>query len=132
MAFTQNTNYFDKNNESFADVNTGEFTFTCRVSGMDNNKGTIILLHGFPETSRMWVELINLLDINGYNIIAPNQRGYSSGARPSKISDYSIEKLSKDIIDIANEFKIDKFHLVGHDWGSAVGGMLFQIFQSGY
>jgi pimeloyl-ACP methyl ester carboxylesterase len=121
MAFSQNINYFDKNNESFADVNTGEFTFTCRVSGMDNNKGTIILLHGFPETSRMWVELINLLDINGYNIIAPNQRGYSSGARPSKISDYSIEKLSKDIIDIANEFKIDKFHLVGHDWGSAVG-----------
>ena len=88
---------------------------------MENDKETIFLLHGFPETSRMWNGLIKVLENEGYRIIAPNQRGYSKGARPSKVSDYTIDKLSEDVIDIANEFNIDRFHLVGHDWGSAVG-----------
>ena len=121
MNFSQNINFYNKDNESFADVKTKDFTFTCRVGGMENDKGTIFLLHGFPETSRMWNDLIKVLENEGYRIIAPNQRGYSKGARPSKVSDYTIDKLSQDVINIANEFNIDRFHLVGHDWGSAVG-----------
>ena len=128
FTFTQNINYFNKNNETFADVKTGDFTFTCRVAGMDNDKGTIFLLHGFPETSRMWIDLMSVLEKEGYRIIAPDQRGYSKGARPSKVSDYTIDKLSQDIIDIADEFNIDKFHLVGHDWGSAVSWYLTSNF----
>ena len=129
MIFTQNINFYDKNNESFADVKTNDFTFTCRVGGMDNDKGTIFLLHGFPETSRMWSDFIKVLENEDYRIIAPDQRGYSKGARPSKISDYKIDKLSQDIIDIANEFNINKFHLVGHDWGSAVGWYITSNFS---
>ena len=110
MSFTQNINFYNKNNESFADVKTEDFTFTCRVGGMENDKGTIFLLHGFPETSRMWNDLIKVLENEGYRIIAPDQRGYSKGARPSKVSDYTIDKLSQDIINIANDFNIDKFH----------------------
>ena len=121
ISFSQNITFYDKGNESFADVNIQEFTFTCRVGGMENDKETIFLLHGFPETSRMWSDLIKVLENEGYRIIAPDQRGYSKGARPSKISDYTIDKLSEDVINIANEFNIEKFHLVGHDWGSAVG-----------
>lgn len=128
FAFTQNINYFNKNNETFADVKTRNFTFTCRVAGMDNDKGTIFLLHGFPETSRMWIDLMSVLEKEGYRIIAPDQRGYSKGARPSKVSEYTIDKLSQDIIDIADEFNIDKFHLVGHDWGSAVSWYLTSNF----
>ena len=128
FTFTQNINYFNKNNETFADVKTGDFTFTCRVAGMDNDKGTIFLLHGFPETSRMWIDLMSVLEKEGYRIIAPDQRGYSKGARPSKVSEYTIDKLSQDIIDIAGEFNIDKFHLVGHDWGSAVSWYLTSNF----
>lgn len=121
MNFSQNINFYNKDNESFADVKTKDFIFTCRVGGMENDKETIFLLHGFPETSRMWNGLIKVLENEGYRIIAPDQRGYSKGARPSKVSDYTIDKLSEDIIDIANAFNIDRFHLVGHDWGSAVG-----------
>ena len=121
MNFAQNINFYNKDNESFADVKTKDFIFTCRVGGMENDKETIFLLHGFPETSRMWNGLIKVLENEGYRIIAPDQRGYSKGARPSKVSDYTIDKLSQDVIDIANEFNIDRFHLVGHDWGSAVG-----------
>jgi len=61
MAFTQNINYYDKDGESFADVSVDEFTFTCRVSGMENDGEAVILLHGFPETSRMYYDLIPVL-----------------------------------------------------------------------
>ena len=129
MNFSQNINFYNKDNESFADVKTKDFTFTCRVGGMENDKGTIFLLHGFPETSRMWNDFIKVLENEGYRIIAPDQRGYSKGARPSKVSDYTIDKLTQDVIDIANEFNIDKFHLVGHDWGSAVGWYIASNFS---
>ena len=121
MAFAQNINYYDKDGESFADVSVDELTFTCRVSGMENDGEAVILLHGFPETSRMYYDLIPVLVSEGYKVVAPDQRGYSPGARPSKISDYSIDKLSQDVIDIADAFQFEKFHLIGHDWGSAVG-----------
>ena len=128
MSFSQNINYYNKNNQTFADVKTGNLIFTCRVAGMDNDKGNIFLLHGFPETSRMWNDLMSVLEKEGYRIIAPDQRGYSKGARPLKVSDYTIDKLSQDILDIADEFNIDKFHLVGHDWGSAVSWYLTSNF----
>ena len=121
MAFAQNINYYDKDGESFADVSVDELTFTCRVSGMENDGEAVILLHGFPETSRMYYDLIPVLVSEGFKVVAPDQRGYSPGARPSKISDYSIDKLSQDVIDIADAFQFEKFHLIGHDWGSAVG-----------
>ena len=129
LNYSQNIIFYDKENESFADVKTEEFTFTCRVGGMENYKETIFLLHGFPETSRMWNNLMNVLENEGYRIIAPDQRGYSKGARPSQVSDYTIDKLSQDVINIANEFNIDRFHLVGHDWGSAVGWYIVSKFS---
>ena len=121
MAFAQNINYYDKDGESFADVSVDEFTFNCRVSGMENDGEAVILLHGFPETSRMYYDLIPVLVSEGFKVVAPDQRGYSPGARPSKISDYSIDKLSQDVLNIADAFQFEKFHLIGHDWGSAVG-----------
>ena len=121
MAFAQNINYYDKDGETFAVVSVDKLTFTCRVSGIENDGEAVILLHGFPETSRMYYDLIPVLVSEGFKVVAPDQRGYSPGARPSKISDYSIDKLSQDILDIADAFQFEKFHLIGHDWGSAVG-----------
>ena len=127
MSFTQNISFYDKDGESFANINLDNFTFNCRVAGVENEGEAVILLHGFPETSRMWYQLIPILANEGFKVIAPDQRGYSQGARPSKISDYTIDKLSKDITNIADAFQLEKFHLIGHDWGSAVGWYTISI-----
>ena len=129
MAFTQNILFYEKDGESFADVKVNVLTFTCRVSGLENTSDAVILLHGFPETSRMYYDLIPALVSEGYKVVAPDQRGYSQGARPPKISDYSIDKLSQDVIDIADAFQFEKFHLVGHDWGSAVGWVTAALYS---
>ena len=118
----QSISFYEDNEESFADVKISKsLIFTCRVGGFQNKGDTVVLLHGFPETSRMWKDLIKVLVQNGYKVIAPDQRGYSKGARPSKVEDYSIENLSQDIINIVDAFEEEKFHLVGHDWGAAIG-----------
>ena len=129
MAIAQSINYYDTDGESFADVKVNDLTFTCRVSGLENTGDAVILLHGFPETSRMYYDLIPVLVSEGYKVVAPDQRGYSQGARPPKISDYSIDKLSQDVIDIADAFQFEKFHLVGHDWGSAVGWVTAALYS---
>jgi len=109
MAFTQNINYYDKDGESFADVSVDELTFTCRVSGMENDGEAVILLHGFPETSRMYYDLIPVLVNEGFKVVAPDQRGYSPGARLPKISDYSIDKLSQDVLILQMHFNLKNF-----------------------
>lgn len=100
-----------------ADV--GPFTFDLRVAG--RSSGTpVILLHGFPETSYEWRAQLPALAEEGYFVIAPDQRGYSPGASPSRISDYDLALLAGDILDIADTYGAETFHLVGHDWGAIV------------
>ena len=118
---SENIHFYKKDDESFAEVPANGLTFTCRVAGMENNGDAVILLHGFPETSHMWYEIIPLLAIGGLKVIAPDQRGYSPGARPRGKKSYAMEYLVQDVLSIADSFGLAKFHLVGHDWGSAVG-----------
>lgn len=98
-------------------------TFKCRVAG-DSSGEPVILLHGWPETSIIWVELMEKLAAEGYYCIAPDQRGFSPQARPEKVEDYAIELLVSDVIGLADGFGFDKFQLIGHDWGSAIGWAL--------
>ena len=75
----------ENNNESFIEVHHGELVFSCRPAGLENTGEAVILLHGFPETSHMWVDLLHQLSSRGHRVIAPNQRGYSPGARPGDV-----------------------------------------------
>lgn len=83
----------------------------------------VVLLHGFPQTSTSWEKVSELLHSEGFRTIAPDMRGYSPGARPEGRSAYAGDKLVADVaalIDVVGQ----PVHLVGHDWGSAVGWMV--------
>jgi pimeloyl-ACP methyl ester carboxylesterase len=80
----------------------------------------VILLHGFPETSHMWVPLLERLDAEGYRALAPDQRGYSPGARPANVEDYEYLNLVADVLALADASGFERFHLVGHDHGAGV------------
>jgi pimeloyl-ACP methyl ester carboxylesterase len=60
----------------------------------------------------------------GYRAVAPDQRGYSAGARPdpADLSNYAFDKLVNDAIEIVAAAGHDgrRYHLVGHDWGGQV------------
>lgn len=105
-------------------IQANELVFRARVAGFPGPAGNVILLHGFPETSIMYESTMESLAAAGYAVVAFDQRGYSPGARPTDINDYQIEHLVSDVRAVAEAVGFDHFHLVGHDWGAAVGWTL--------
>ncbi|WP_167759420.1 alpha/beta fold hydrolase [Mycobacterium sp. PS03-16] len=80
----------------------------------------VVLLHGFPQRNSMWAPVIDRLTAQGYRCLAPNQRGYSPGARPTRRRDYVMSELVADIGALIDASGAERVHLVGHDWGAAV------------
>ena len=60
----------------------------------------------------------------GYYACAPDQRGYSAGARPSGIESYHTDELTADVLAMADALGRERFHLVGHDWGGQVAWLV--------
>ena len=79
----------------------------------------VVLLHGFPERASCWRDVVPVLHEQGYRTIAPDQRGYSPGARPPRRRDYTTRHLADDVAALVRELG-GPVHLVGHDWGAVV------------
>lgn len=102
-------------------IEIDDFTFRVRAAGLQNDGPNVLLLHGFPESSKIWEELMIDAAKQGFRLIAFDQRGYSPGARPSGIDNYRIPELISDVFDVADAVGFKEFHLAGHDWGAVVG-----------
>lgn len=101
------------------EIRVGERVFDARVAGPETGP-LVLLLHGFPQSSFEWRAQMPVLAEAGFRVVAPNQRGYSPGARPSDVESYVIPELVSDVVGIADALGVERFHLVGHDWGAAV------------
>jgi pimeloyl-ACP methyl ester carboxylesterase len=84
----------------------------------------VVLLHGFPQTSACWTQLLETLAAAGYRAVAPDQRGYSPRARPTTVAAYRLPELVADVAAIADRLGAARIHLVGHDWGGVVAWSL--------
>ena len=96
----------------------GQLNFDLIDSGPLTGEA-VVLLHGFPETAHCWDQVREHLNAAGYRTFAPNQRGYSLGARPKSRQAYRIQELREDL-DVLIEQIGQPVHLVGHDWGAVV------------
>jgi pimeloyl-ACP methyl ester carboxylesterase len=105
-------------------VEAGGLGFTVAARGEDGapdeGENTVLLLHGFPQTHRSFDALAERLVPYGLRLIAPDQRGYSPGARPDDVAAYAMPELVKDALAILDAFGVGRTHVVGHDWGAAV------------
>lgn len=84
----------------------------------------VVLLHGFPQTKEAWSAVAPLLVDAGLRTLVPDQRGYSPGARPPRVRDYRGDHLVADVLALADAAGVDRFHVVGHDWGGFVAWAL--------
>jgi pimeloyl-ACP methyl ester carboxylesterase len=80
----------------------------------------VVLLHGFPERATAWRHVAPLLHAQGLRTVAPDQRGYSPGARPARRRDYAAGAMVGDALALIDAIGAP-VHLVGHDWGATVG-----------
>lgn len=84
----------------------------------------LLLLHGFPQTHRAYDALAARLVPRGLRLLAPDQRGYSPGARPTDVAAYTLEALVGDATGILDAYGIESVDVVGHDWGAVVAWAL--------
>jgi pimeloyl-ACP methyl ester carboxylesterase len=101
-------------------LKVGDFVFDALTAGPADGR-VVLLLHGFPQTSWSWRLVMPALADAGYRVVAPDQRGYSPGARPLGVDAYRIRHLVGDVIGMLDALGVERADVVGHDWGAAVG-----------
>jgi len=82
---------------------------------------TIVLLHGFPSSSREFDTLIPLLATR-YHVVAPDFPGFGqSDAPPPSSYVYTFNHLAETTSDLMDQLKINKCVFFLHDYGGPIG-----------
>jgi pimeloyl-ACP methyl ester carboxylesterase len=84
----------------------------------------VLLLHGFPDTGRVWRNQVTALAGAGYRVIVPDLRGYGRSDKPSGVDAYSMGSLLGDVLALLDDQRLERAHVVGHDWGAAIAWAL--------
>ena len=96
----------------FAEVNG------VKLHYLEAGKGDpVVLLHGFAQTSHMWLPLIAKLSAK-HTVIAPDLRGFGQSSTPD--GGYTKKAMAQDIHALVKGLKYDRIRLVGHDIGLMV------------
>ena len=80
----------------------------------------VILLHGFPDSGRLWRHQVPALSEAGFKVIVPDLRGYAASDKPEEVAAYRMNLLVSDVLAVLDDAGAAKAHVVGHDWGAAV------------
>jgi pimeloyl-ACP methyl ester carboxylesterase len=83
----------------------------------------VVLLHGFPQRASDWDAVASRLHAAGFRTFAPDQRGYSPGARPRSRFAYRFKVLVDDVVALIDQIG-GTAHVAGHDLGAALGWSL--------
>ncbi len=80
----------------------------------------VVLLHGFPDSGRLWRHQVTALAEAGFQVIVPDLRGYGRSDKPSEVEAYSLPLLAGDVMAVLADAGAERAHVVGHDWGAAL------------
>ncbi|OBF27477.1 alpha/beta hydrolase [Mycobacterium sp. ACS1612] len=81
----------------------------------------VLLLHGFPTSSRMWQPLIDRLS-DRYRMLAPDYPGFGHSDAPSADSfSYTFDRIAAYVEKFTDAVGLDRYSLVVQDYGGPVG-----------
>ncbi|MDQ1391198.1 MAG: hypothetical protein QOF30_175 [Acidimicrobiaceae bacterium] len=84
-------------------------------------RGTILLVHGYPDTSAVWEPVAEIL-ARRYHVVTYDVRGAGHSSPPPDTDGFRLAHLADDLAAVATAASPDRpVHLVGHDWGSIQG-----------
>lgn len=81
----------------------------------------LVLLHGWPQHSGMWDEVVPQLS-RRFRCIAMDLRGL--GASPAPPDGYEKTTLAADVLETLDELGVEQARFLGHDWGAVVVGII--------
>jgi pimeloyl-ACP methyl ester carboxylesterase len=79
---------------------------------------TALLLHGWPDTSALWDDVVPELVGVCFRVAVPDLRGCGRSDKPSDLASYKMHHLIGDVASIVAALGDEKVTLVGHDWGA--------------
>ncbi|WP_406501315.1 SDR family oxidoreductase [Streptomyces sp. NBC_01590] len=99
-------------------VSTGGIEL-CVVELGDEERPTVVLVHGYPDSKEVWTEVAKQL-ADQWHVVLYDVRGHGRSAAPKPLrGGFTLEKLTDDFLAVADAVSPDRpVHLVGHDWGS--------------
>ena len=98
-------------------VNAGDAAIEYEVTGQGR---PVILLHGFPDSGRLWRNQVPALADAGFHVIVPDLRGYGRSDKPEPVASYGLATLVGDVMAVLTDAGAERAHVVGHDWGAAL------------
>jgi pimeloyl-ACP methyl ester carboxylesterase len=101
----------------------GDMVFDVTDGGPPDGE-PVVLLHGFPQDRTAWDRVAPALHSAGLRTLAPDQRGYSPGARPVGRAHYRVRECADDVLALLDAAGVESAHVVGHDWGGVVAWAL--------
>ncbi len=84
----------------------------------------VVLLHGFPDSGRLWRHQVPALSAAGFKVIVPDLRGYGRSDKPPEPEDYAMRLLVGDVLAVMSAAGAQSARVVGHDWGAAIAWVL--------
>ncbi len=93
------------------------------VTGPDDGR-PVVLLHGFPDSARLWRHQVPPLVESGFRVVTPDLRGFGRSDKPPGVDAYNILLLAGDVLAVLDSLELDRVSLVGHDWGAGLAWAL--------
>ena len=84
----------------------------------------VLLLHGWPDSHRLWRHQVPALTAAGFRTVAPDLRGFGASDRPDDVAAYGLAHILGDVVGVLDHLGLGRAHVVGHDWGAAVAWAL--------
>src|SRR5439155_27208660 len=86
----------------------------------------VVLLHGFPDSGRLWRNQVPALAGAGFQVIVPDLRGYGRSDKPGTAVSYSFPSLIGDVMAVLSDAVAELALVAGYD----VGASLVCVFAS--
>jgi pimeloyl-ACP methyl ester carboxylesterase len=105
-------------------VNDIELEVQVAEPAGDPGAPAVLLLHGWPDSHRLWRHQVPALTAAGFRTVAPDLRGFGDSDRPEDVAAYGLAHILGDVVGVLDHLGIERAHVVGHDWGAAVAWAL--------
>jgi pimeloyl-ACP methyl ester carboxylesterase len=85
---------------------------------------TVLLIHGFPDSHKLWRYQVPVLRDAGFRTITPDLRGFGDSDKPTEVDAYRLPTAVADMVQVLDTLGIERAHVVCHDFGAVVGWLL--------
>jgi pimeloyl-ACP methyl ester carboxylesterase len=84
----------------------------------------VLLVHGFPDSGRLWRHQVRALVDAGRRAIVPDLRGMGASERPEGVDAYRLSRVVADLLAVLDAVGVERADVVAHDWGAGAAWLL--------